>query len=138
MSGGWSSKKSMANGRQGKGYQLGKTPSVPVAIGASAIKRARKETKMKLTLKQRFRNWLMNDDDEYSMPINVVMEDEHDIRSDDAINFTVINAAGGRIVKVSYYDQRNDRNRQSLHLITPDENLAESLAHILTLETLGK
>jgi hypothetical protein len=50
----------------------------------------------------------------------------------------VINAAGGRIVQVRYYDQKADRHSNKLHIITPEENLAESLAHILAIETISR
>jgi hypothetical protein len=92
---------------------------------------------MKLSFKERLRNWLMDiNQDEYAIAID--HSDDNDLRSDDGINFNVINAAGGRIVQVRYYDRRSDCHKHSLHIITPEENVAEALAHILTLETLGK
>lgn len=89
---------------------------------------------MKFSLKKKLRDWLYSDeaDEVY------VGHDEAGPDFDGGINFRVINAQGGRIVQVTYYDSKTDRNRASLHLITPDEDLATCLAHILALETLGK
>ena len=130
MSGGWSSKKNMASGRQ---YALGKTPTAPIAIGANSIKQ-KKEKEMNF-IKRKLRDWLFPD--EYAT-INVAVDDGEDIRTDDGINFNVINASGGRIVQVRYYDPKSDCHKHSLHIITPEEDTAVALAHILTLETLGK
>jgi len=91
--------------------------------------------KPKMSFKQKLRNWLYDD----SMEASVAIErNDNDLREEQAINFSVIPAAGGRIVQVRTYDHRNDRNSTKLHIITPDENLAESLAQILQIEQLSR
>ena len=97
----------------------------------------RKASKMRISFRQRIRAWLFEENNENDS-IVLVDHDQEQLSTDDGINFNVINAAGGRIVQVRYYDKRADRHKHSLHIITPEENLAEALAHILTLETLGK
>ena len=129
MSGGWASKKSMANGRM-----LG--TAIPVQTDWSGNK-VREKNKMRISFRQRFRAWLFEENDSPDMVIRTD-EDDNRIESESSIHFTVTNASGGRIVQVRHYDRKSDRNMHSLHIITPDENLAESLAHILVLETVGK
>lgn len=100
---------------------------------------------MKLTLKQRFRNWLMTDNDHYSdgpgLATNLAKskdDSELNIHDSNCITFRVVPANGGRIVQVQYFDERQDRHYTKLHLVTPDEDLAQSLAQILHLETLSR
>lgn len=95
----------------------------------------RKEKKMNF-IKRKLRDWLYADE---NVAINVSIDDEYDIKDhENTINFSVINAAGGRIVQVRYYDRKQDRHSNKLHIITPDENLSEALAHILTIETMSR
>lgn len=96
---------------------------------------------MKLTLKQRFRNWLMADPierDTIGAPVRQADNDDIDIRDNNCITFRVVSANGGRIVQVQYFDERQDRHYTKLHLVTPEEDLAQSLAQILHLETLSR
>lgn len=115
----------------------------------SALKRKRlekeKSAKMKLTLRQRLRNWLMNDPEEAQESqydrISIGRDDDDDefrVDHDSAIHFSVIPAAGGKIVQVRYYDRVKDRNNTKLHIITPDEKLEEALAHIFQIEVLSR
>jgi hypothetical protein len=94
---------------------------------------------MKLTLRQRLRQWLMSDDaDEHIMCSSDSDEDDIQIDHESAIHFTVIPAAGGKIVQIRYYDRIKDRNNTKLHIITPDEKLEEALAHIFQIEVLSR
>lgn len=91
-----------------------------------------------ISIKQRIRNWLNSDSNEVHC---VISDDEPELNirdQDNSINFNVVNANGGRIVQVRYYDRKADRHTNKLHIITPDENLAESLAHILAIETMSR
>jgi len=122
MSGGYASKRNMANGR-------GLVQTTSNKIG--------KPMKMRISFKQRFRNWLFEEND--SPDIVVGIDDAPNfVQDENAIRFEVVNAAGGRIVQVRHYDRVKDRNFTSLHIITPDEDLPTALAHILALTTLGK
>ena len=95
---------------------------------------------MKLTLRQRIRTWLMRDDNEEDMPEVFAVDDDEDLRidHDSAIHFSVIPAAGGKIVQIRHYDKVKDRNLTKLHIITPDEKLEEALAHIFQIEVLSR
>ena len=97
---------------------------------------------MKLNLRQRIRNWLMREDeDDSDLPMAIGRDDDDDdmrIDHDTAIHFSVIPAAGGKIVQIRYYDKVKDRNYTKLHIITPDEKLEEALAHIFQIEVLSR
>lgn len=105
----------------------------------SALKRKRleKNMKMKLTLRQRLRQWLMSDEPDEYVTAN---SDEDDVQIDheSAIHFSVVPANGGKIVQIRYYDKVKDRNLTKLHIITPDEKLEEALAHIFQIEVLSR
>ena len=103
----------------------------------------RKKKMMKLNLRQRLRNWLLNDPDEESNQFDHYASDKSDtddlqIDHESAFHFSVIPASGGKIVKVGYYDRVKDRNVSKLHIITPDEKLEEAIAHIFQIEVLSR
>lgn len=92
-------------------------------------------------VKQRLRNWINNDRDLYSnsKPImessKAVSIDDHGLRSQ-PFKLKIYNANGGIIVETSKYDIIKDRNINGLHIITHDQELSDSLAKIITMESL--
>lgn len=126
MSGGFSTKRNMA---------IGRGTGIPYATVTSVSEAKQKRRKTKMSFKQKLREWLYDDSNEVPMAIE---RDDNDLREEHAIHFSVIPAAGGRIVQVRVYDHRTDRNSNKLHIITPEENLAESLAQILQIEQLSR
>jgi hypothetical protein len=93
------------------------------------------EKSMKLTFKQRIRNWLMNDDElEYGNAIAVDNEGP-DIQSQ-GFRLNVYTASGGTIVETTKYDRQKDDHRHSLHVVTDEKDLGEELAKIITMESL--
>lgn len=56
----------------------------------------------------------------------------------EGLNFTVFNAAGGKIIKVHSYDKRLDRSNSSLYIVTEQEDLGEEIAQIITRESLTR
>lgn len=122
--------------------------STQASIGSNTIKRhlgskqAQQERTipMKISLRERFRNWLMREDDCEVHFHDEVDRDDHQLEGsqDDAIHFSVLPANGGKIVQVRYYDKSKDRHFTKLHVITPDEKLEEALAHIFQLEVLSR
>jgi hypothetical protein len=91
--------------------------------------------KMKLTLKQKLRNWLMNDpDDDYSVSIGI---DDHSPSLDsEGFRLQVHKANGGVVVETKTYDRRKDENRNSLYVITEDKDLGAEIGKIITMENL--
>jgi len=111
--------------------------AIPRITGANKIKRARTyiETKpMKLTIKQRIRNWLLDTDNENE----TVYADDYEGPSLQSQGFRlhVYSASGGTIVETTKYDRKSDENRNTLHVVTEDKDLGEELAKIITLESL--
>ena len=105
-----------------------------IIVGArlSTVKQARP---MKKTLKQRIRNWLNNDDDDYN---EVVRSDDETIHLSRAssVRFEIHQAAGGRVVQTRRYDERKDQNFESLYIITPDQDFGREIDKIITMEAL--
>jgi len=56
----------------------------------------------------------------------------------DPINFRVQTVSGGTVVESRWYDHKKDENRIKLHIVTLEENLAESIGKIVTMELLQK
>jgi hypothetical protein len=56
----------------------------------------------------------------------------------DPINFKVQQVSGGTVIETRYYDPKKDDHRIKLHIVTPEENLAESIGKIVTMELLQK
>ena len=56
----------------------------------------------------------------------------------DPITFKVQQVNGGTVIETRYYDAKKDDHRVKLHIVTPEENLAESIGKIVTMELLQK
>jgi len=54
------------------------------------------------------------------------------------MNFTIHSANGGYVMEYNTYDPRTDERNTALHLITSEQDLGQSIAHIITLEMLRK
>ena len=93
------------------------------------------KTPMKLTFKQKLRNWLMDDSDDYSGNVISVDSEGPNIQSQ-GFRLNVYGAAGGTIIETTKYDRQKDDHRHSLHVVTDDKELGEELAKIITLESL--
>jgi hypothetical protein len=105
------------------------------SLGMDRPKRRTKRVKeMKLSLKQRFRNWLNNDD---SNEINYAVQDvEVAHLESDGMRLQVYRASGGYVVETRSYDRKNDRNHNTMHVITDEEDLGERIGKIIMMEAL--
>ena len=90
--------------------------------------------KMKMSIKQRIRSWLMDDNDAEQC---YAVEDENgpDLNSQ-SFRLNIFSASGGTIVETTKYDRKSDENRHSLHVVTADKDLGEELSKIITMEQL--
>ena len=125
------------------GYAVASTAKVPRRIpritGANQIKRARQyveERPMKLTIKQRIRNWLMNDNDEAEYGNTISIDEEGPNIQTQSFRLNVYSAGGGTIIETTKYDRQRDDHRHSLHIVTDDKDLGEELSKIITMESL--
>lgn len=89
--------------------------------------------KMKLTIKQRLRNWLM-DTNESDIP--EISTDSCPSFDSDPLRINVYKANGGFVVETRKYDRRKDENISSMNIITEDKDLGEELGKIVTMEIL--
>jgi hypothetical protein len=92
------------------------------------------EKPMKLTLREKIRNWLMKDDDECES-VYASDSDGPEIQSQ-GFRLNVYSASGGTIVETTKYDRQKDDHKHSLHVVTDDKDLGEELAKIITMESL--
>ena len=125
------------------GYAVASVTKVPRRIprisGANQLKRARQyveERPMKLTFKQRIRNWLMNDDDSENDHLYVPSDSDGPNIQSQGFRLNVYSAGGGTIIETTKYDRQKDDHRHSLHVVTDDKDLGEELAKIITMESL--
>ena len=56
----------------------------------------------------------------------------------DPINFKVQQVNGGTLIETRWYDYKKDESRVKLHIVTPEENLSESIGKIVTMELLQR
>ena len=102
---------------------------------ARSIRQYVEEKPMKLTFKQRIRNWLMNEDEDYSDQAISIDSEGPNIQSQ-GFRLNVYSASGGTIVETTKYDSKKDEHRHSLHVVTDNKELGEELAKIITMESL--
>jgi hypothetical protein len=104
---------------------------------------------MKNWLRQRLINLLVDTDSSAKAArlslgnISVRMEQDicvsdNNIDLHDPITFRVQSVSGGTVVESRWYDHKKDENRVKLHIVTPEENLADSIGKIVTMELLQK
>ena len=100
---------------------------------AEAIPTNYKQKKMKLTFKQKLRNWLMDTNESDSPEIATDSSPSFDT---DPLRINVYKASGGFVVETRKYDRRKDEHNTSMNIITDDKDLGEELGKIVTMETL--
>jgi hypothetical protein len=87
---------------------------------------------IKMTLKQRFRNWVLNQNDdaeEYEKPT------EERFHSD-GMKLQVYKGSGGFVVEVRNYDRKRDEDNNKMYIIHDDKDLGEELGKIITMESM--
>jgi hypothetical protein len=89
--------------------------------------------KMKLSIKQRIRNWLMDDSVEECYASVAV---EQDRLGSEGMRLQIHKASGGFVVETRNYDQRKDQSKYTMYVITEEQDLGESLGKIVMMEAL--
>ena len=98
-------------------------------------RRGPKARKMKLSLKQRLRNWLMDEgcDDDIYVPQAIMETPSLD---SEGMRFTVFKASGGFVIETRTYDRRKDESNNKIYVITENQDLGQELGKIITMESL--
>jgi hypothetical protein len=104
-------------------------------LGVNTTRSIRKAKKMKLSLRQRIRNWLMRDDDEADVPHQLI---EADKLSSEGMRLQIYKASGGYVIETRSYDSHKDRHHNSMHVITEDQDLGDALGKIVMMEALKR
>ena len=123
------------------GYAIAKTSigrRIPRITSTKQLNRVRsiQTTKtMKLSIRERIRNWLLNENDDAEECYANEDSNSVDLASN-SFRLQVYGASGGTIVETTKYDQKKDENRHSLYVVTEDKDLGEELAKIITMEQL--
>ena len=116
--------------------RLNRIPRITVSnrLGRGRPPQTTELRKTKMSIKQRIRNWLMNDSDANEC---YAVEDENgpDLNSQ-SFRLNIYGASGGTIIETTKYDRKSDENRHSLHIVTEDKDLGQELAKIITMEQL--
>ena len=118
------------------GYAVASVPRIRGAVNRihKSPQRITKARPMKLSFKQKLRNWLLNDDtDQYAEAISI---DETPNISSNGFRLNIYGASGGTIIETTKYDRKHDENRHSLHVVTEDKDLGAELSKIITMEQL--
>ena len=115
----------------GYGQAIATISSSKAAIRPQKIRKARK---VKLTFRQRIRNWLMREELEEDVPQLV----EADRLSSEGMRLQVYKASGGYVVETRSYDRRKDQNFNTMHVIRDDQDLGDALGKIVMMEALQR
>ena len=67
-----------------------------------------------------------------------ISDDEGGIDLNNPITLRVQAVNGGTLIETRWYDHKKDENDRKLHIITGEENLAEALGRIVTMELLKR
>jgi len=142
-------------GRYGKAYTA--TPSTRLnrsLVGGNSVM-PKKKSKIKINLnhvsniskarikankmnkfKLWFRNWLYDDHSDEAEKVLAHDDDHRNYEDDKTLKFNVTTARGGVILTVRNYDQRQDRHFYTAHVLHDDQNIAEGVAQIVSMELL--
>jgi hypothetical protein len=101
-------------------------------LGSVTKTSVRKVKIKKMSIKQRFKNWLMRDDSDAPQ---LAIEEASPLQSD-GMRFQLYKASGGFVVETRTYDRIKDRSLNSMYIIRDDQDVGEELGKIVTMETL--
>ena len=92
-------------------------------------------------LKRRIRNWINQDEciqeaRPHKWKSSMISTSESEGLSSEPLRLSIYRANGGTIVETRVYDRQKDRNQTQLHIVGHDSDLGESLAKIITMESL--
>ena len=83
-----------------------------------------------------FRNWLYDDHSDEAEKVLAHDDEGRNYEDDKTLKFNVTTARGGVILTVRNYDERQDRHFYTAHVLHDDQNIAEGVAQIVSMELL--
>ena len=114
--------------------RYGKISMGTAITSAKSARKSARKIPMKKTIKQRFRDWLYNDNSNESELIRV--EESIELQNEGALRFNVYRAAGGMVIETRKYDRIKDTNHTRLHIVVDGEDLGQNIGKIITMEAL--
>jgi len=91
---------------------------------------------MKSWLRNKLHQFLYPSDSGVQMSKIAVSASSESIDMDGSLRFNVLNCRGGVVLQLYRYDHKRDRSDNSTHLIPENENVAERIGQIVSLELL--
>ena len=114
------------------GQYISSSKQSAFGVPYATVTHKEKKALMKLSLKERLRNWLLNSDVDREQDICV----QEDKLSSDGMRMQIYKATGGFVVETRGYDRQRDRHLNSMHVITEDQDLGDALGKIVMMEAL--
>lgn len=101
-------------------------------LGSNRVRKARK---VKKTFKQKLRNWLLDEDQMKDEMVGSLAISEDRLQSE-GIRLQVYKASGGFVVETRGYDRKTDRQHNTMHIVTEEDDLGDRLGKIVMMEAM--
>ena len=116
-------------------------PSAVQTLGADRGPRVKKrrdliKVKKMSKIKRWLRNWILDDENQIESLPYATESDEPNYEDHTTLRFNVTSARGGIILTVRNYDKRTDNHYYTAHVLHDDQNIADSIAQIVSMELL--
>ena len=133
-------KRQMPRATLGAGIPMPSRKKAKIKINLNYAGRNIPKTRIKVNkmnkFKLWFRNWLYDDHNDEAGPVLAHDDEGRNYEDDKTLKFNVTTARGGVILTIRNYDQRQDRHFYTAHVLHDDQNIAEGVAQIVSMELL--
>ena len=86
--------------------------------------------------KRWLRNWL-NDENKEPAQLGIGrLVENPELSTEAPMRLMVHKASGGLVIETRVYDGVKERSHQRLHIVTPEQDLGQSISRIITMESL--
>jgi hypothetical protein len=83
--------------------------------------------------------WDFNHDLREDNPVYALgSENDDSIELSDPVTFRIQTVLGGTLIETGYYHRKSEERRSKIYVVGPEENLADSVGKIVTMELLQK
>ena len=133
-------KRQMPRSTLGAGIPMPSRKKTKIKINLNYAGRNIPKTRIKVNKMNKFkiwfRNWLYDDHSDEAEKVRAHDDEDRNYEDDKTLKFNVTTARGGVILTVRNYDQRQDRHFYTAHVLHDDQNIAEGVAQIVSMELL--